>query len=250
MINRIEDLENGVFFAARGGGIRSCTSIGALKALEEARIPIKGISGESLSSLVVSLYCYGYKAEEILEIFLEYNEIITKASKLFGGRGSIVIEEAVNKVTNNMKFKDLGVDCYINACTGTISNPEVFVFSKENTPEVTLGRACRASASIPILFGNSKLIINGKEYDLFDGGFLYNPYIPETKYPIIYSSFHNDIDYYKILPFLKKTVDYAYNKSDIIIYTPVGRTLVIGSNDEMIDCAEAGYQETKRILRL
>ena len=69
----IDKLREGVFFAARGGAAKSCTAIGVIRALEEENIPIKGLSGESGSSLVVSLYSFGYNASEIKEIFLKYN---------------------------------------------------------------------------------------------------------------------------------------------------------------------------------
>ena len=63
--------EQGVIFAARGGGVRSCSAIGVLKALEEAKIPVRGICGESGSSIVTALYAYGYKAEDVYKLFLE-----------------------------------------------------------------------------------------------------------------------------------------------------------------------------------
>ena len=246
----VDKLRDGIFFAARGGGIRSCVSIGVLKALEEAKIPVKGISGESLSSLFASLVVCGYSSEEILELFLKYNATITKASKLYRGRGSIVIEEVVNKETNGILMKDLEMDCYINACTGKLTNPELVLFSKEDTPNETLGTACRASAGLPVVFGSWNKTINGKEYNLFDGGILYNPYIPETEYPVLYASFHNYIDYYKIIPALKRTIDLSNSKSEVIIDAPIGTTLVIGSNKEMIKAAESGYKEAQKVLKL
>ena len=246
----IEKLREGVFFAARGGGIRSCVSIGVLKALEEAKIPIKGVSGESLSSLFAALFAYGYNSDEILDLFLKYNKIITKSSKLYGGRGSIVIEEEINKVTDNILIKELNMDCFINACYGKIFKPKLLLFSKENTPNETLGTACRASASLPILFGNCTKSVEGQEYSLFDGGFLYNPYVPSTDYPVLYASFYNYIDYYKLIPFLRKTIDNVNKKSNVIVYAPVGKVLVTGSNKDMISAYESGYNQAKKVLKL
>ena len=246
----INQLKDGVFFAARGGGIRSCVSIGVLKALEETKIPIKGVSGESLSSIFAALLSYGYSSEEILELFLKYNEKLTKAAKIYGGKGSLVIEEEVNKVTNEALMKDLSIDCYINACYGKLLKPQLLLFSKETTPNENVGTACRASASLPVLFGNCNKIVNGKEYSLFDGGFLYNPYIPETSYPIIYASFYNYIDYYKIIPFLKQTIDASNSVSNVIVYAPVGKILVTGSNKEMIAAYKSGYKQAKKVLKI
>ena len=246
----IDTLKKGVFFAGRGGGIRSCVSIGVLKALEEAKIPVKGVSGESLSSIFAALLAYGYNSDEILELFLKYNEMFTKAAKIYGGRGSVVIEEEVNKVTNAALMKNLSIDCYINACYGKLLKPKLVLFSKETTPNENVGTACRASASLPVLFGNCNKVVNGQEYSLFDGGFLYNPYIPETSYPIIYASFYNYIDYYKIIPYLKRTIDASNNVSNVIVYAPVGKILVTGSNDEMVAAYESGYKQTKKVLKM
>lgn len=243
------NLDDGVFFASRGGGIRSCVSIGVLRALEEARIPVRGVSGESLGSLFAALVAKGYNSNEIMDLFLEYNKIITGGSKLLGGRGSVVIQESVDKVTDNMQFKDTKTDCYINACTGKLLNPDLVLFSKDTTPNETLGTACRASASLPILFGNCDLDINGQTINLFDGGFKHNPYIPETDLPVVYASFHNWIDYYKLIPHLRKIIDEARNASDVEIYAPVGGILVTGSNKDMLKCYESGYKEAQRVLK-
>ncbi len=246
----IDQLKDGVFFAGRGGGIRSCVSIGVLKALEEANIPIKGVSGESLSSIFAVLLAYGYNSNEILELFLKYNETFTKAAKIYGGVGSLVIEEVVNQVTNCAYFKDLNIDCYVNACYGNLLKPKLFLFSKETTPNEQVGVACRASASLPVLYGNCYKIIDGKDYSFFDGGFLYNPYIPETKYPIIYASFHNYIDYYKIIPGLRRTIIASNKVANVIVYAPVGKILITGSNEEMVKAYESGYKQAKKVLKL
>ena len=245
----LEKLKDGVFLATRGGGIRSCAAIGTLKALEEANIPVKGVSGESLSSIFAVLLAKGYNSDKILDLFLRYNKVLTKASSLYGGRGSIVVEEEVNNVTDHALMKDLGIDCYVNSCYGSYLNPKLFLFSKEDTPNETVGTACRTSASLPIFYGKCKKTINGKEYKMFDGGFLYNPYIPSTDLPIIYASFYNDFDYYQIVPFLKKTIDRSNSMSDIIINAPIGNIQVIGSNDDMMFAAESGYKEAQKVLR-
>ena len=246
-----EELKNGVFLAARGGGVRAVVAIGVLRALEEAKIPVNTVSGESLSSLVAALCAYGYNAEEILEYFLKYNETITKAGKPFGGRGSIVVEEVINELTNGIPMKDTKIECYINACVGKLLKPELVLFSTKGTPNETLGKACRASASLPLFFGNFDTTLNGKEYSLFDGGLKYNPYIPDdVKDPIVYASFYNYIDYYKIVRYLKRIIDMAEDRANAIVYAPVKGTLITGNNKAMVRMEESGYQTTKRLLRM
>ena len=100
----IDKLRDGVFVPIRGGGIRSASAIGVLKALEEYKIPVKGISGESGSSIVAALFACGYDADEIFAIFLKYNKAITKGAKIYGGKGAIAIEEIVNTATNKNSF--------------------------------------------------------------------------------------------------------------------------------------------------
>jgi NTE family protein len=245
----IDRLREGVIFAGRGGGIRSCSAIGALRALEEENIPIKVICGESGSSIVAALYAYGYDAKDVLRLFLEYNETITKAAKIYGGRGAVVLEELIRKETNDAKFKDVRNDCYINACQGSFLKPKLYLFSNKDTPDETLGFASSASAGLPVFYGNSYKYQNGKKITLFDGGGLYNPYIPSDKdYPIVYSSFSNSINYQKYIPLLQKPVDVVNAMADIIINVPVGKTIVIGSNEVVKDLEETGYQLTKKIL--
>ena len=245
----IDQLREGVLFAGRGGGVRSAVSIGVLRALEEANIPVKGICGESGSSLVAALYSYGYDAKDVLKLFEEYSGDISKAAKIYGGRGSIVIEELVNKVTNSTPMKDLPLDCWINACQGKLRKPELYLFSKTDTPDETLGFACSASAGLPVFYGSTHKIVDGKKITLFDGGLLYNPYIPSNNnYPVIYSSFINSFNYQKAIPLLQKPVDAVMDIAAVTINTPVGSAFITGDKKLIEDLEEAGYQEAQKVF--
>ncbi len=245
----IDKLRDGIFLAMRGGGVRSTSSIGVLKALEEENIKVKGISGESGSSLVAALHAYGYNSDEIYNIFLKYNNDITKAAKVYGGRGAVVIEEVVNEVTNNILMKDLAIDCWINACQGSILKPKLYLFSNKDTPDEKLGFACCSSAGLPVFYGSTHKNIDGDDINLFDGGFLYNPYIPSNvDYPIVYSSFYNSINYQRLIPFLHKPVDAVIAISDAVINVPVGKYIVTGNNKAIEKLVENGYQQAKKVL--
>jgi NTE family protein len=51
-----------------GGGARGISHIGVIKALEEFGVELHCFAGTSAGSIVGSLYAYGYKPDEILEI--------------------------------------------------------------------------------------------------------------------------------------------------------------------------------------
>ena len=114
---------------------------------------------------------------------------------------------------------------------------------------MTLGFACAASAGLPVFYGNTNKWINGKKTTLFDGGMLYNPYLPQNiEYPIIYSNFLNSVNYQKYIPFLQKPADAAMEVSDVIITTPVGNIVILASNEEVENLVETGYNEAKKVL--
>ena len=58
----------GVVLALSGGGTRGLAHIGVLEALEEEGIPIAGIVGTSMGSIIGGLYASGYNAAEMEEI--------------------------------------------------------------------------------------------------------------------------------------------------------------------------------------
>lgn len=71
---------------------------------------------------------------------------------------------ALLRAVEPTKFKDL----YITAVRQ--DNAELTIFSAENTPDVSIALACRASASLPIVF--QPAVINGIGY--LDGGYMDN----------------------------------------------------------------------------
>ena len=53
-----------------GGGAKGVAHIGAIRALEEAGIPIDYIAGTSAGAIVGGLYASGYSTEQMEDIFL------------------------------------------------------------------------------------------------------------------------------------------------------------------------------------
>ncbi|HET6406623.1 MAG TPA: patatin-like phospholipase family protein, partial [Chthoniobacteraceae bacterium] len=66
-----ESDRSGVGLVLSGGGARGMAHIGALKALEELRVPVTRISGTSMGSVVGSLYASGMSPDEISKYFRE-----------------------------------------------------------------------------------------------------------------------------------------------------------------------------------
>lgn len=107
------------------------------------------------------------KIEKIIEN--EYQEFKELAQKCAAG-GEITFKDlALLRVIDPIKFKDLLITA-VRRDTG-----ELVIFNADNSPDVSIAAACRASASIPLVF--EPAIINGIEY--VDGGYRDN--VP-TKY--------------------------------------------------------------------
>ena len=56
-----------------GGGIRGCSYIGTLKAIEELNLKITGWAGSSIGAVVAALYAFNYTIDEINEVFEAIN---------------------------------------------------------------------------------------------------------------------------------------------------------------------------------
>lgn len=271
------DLSNGVHLAIQGGGIRSTVGLGVLKALEEYNIPVVSVSGTSLGSIAASFIACGLKADDILKIFLQYNSILTDAGITGSGKGnSEVIEKEVNKEIKkifypdiddekidfipDITFKDTPIDLYINATNGnfikSVIKAKEIVFSKETSPNLSIGAACRASARLPIFFNNYKTTYEGIKLKPLDGGMVFNPALPSIiNRPIILSTFDKDkakkVD--KLMHIaLKNPIDKSRRKSYTmgLEISPDLRSIgITGSNDDMIIAFNKGYNETIRELQ-
>ncbi|MDR1915620.1 MAG: patatin-like phospholipase family protein [Synergistaceae bacterium] len=67
------DRRGGVVLVLSGGGTKGFAHIGVLKILERENIPIVGIVGTSIGSVIGGLYAAGYSADEIYRIVSETN---------------------------------------------------------------------------------------------------------------------------------------------------------------------------------
>lgn len=65
--------DEGVVLVLSGGGTRGLAHVGVLKVLEEQRIPVVGIVGTSMGSIIGGLYACGYSAAELEDLVTKNN---------------------------------------------------------------------------------------------------------------------------------------------------------------------------------
>ena len=206
-IRRIKNL------AIKGGGVKGVAYVGAIEELDKARLfsKIERVSGTSAGALLAFMICAGYDVGEIKHLMM--NEIDFKKFKigwnpirilsgygLYSGKyildfvHRLLKESPFNKnippalqLTANSTFRDMkNAGCkhlYVFACNTSMH--DVTEFSADNTPDVMVAEAIRASMSIPYFFKawqfSDKLLsdnkmekMNIKGHIFIDGGVVYN----------------------------------------------------------------------------
>ena len=227
--------------AIRGGGVR-VPAIGVMKALEEEKIEISSYSGTSIGAIIATLGAIGTSADEILEQVKNFVVQYSEASRLKGGKGSQIIEDSVNDYSGNMKFKDLKKNLYIVANQGGVIFPKSFLFCKANTPDVTLGAACRASSSFPIAYKRYTMRIEGKKYHFWDGGMCKNPIILLDEFSIL-ATFQKEKE--KRHSLYADAWKIPEENADFIIKPPISMG-TFGTPEDIALASELGYTEAKR----
>ena len=149
-----------------GGGVRGFAHAGVLKALNEAGIYPKIISGVSAGAIVGSLYADGYSPDEIFKIFSEGNSFFRFAKMKFPGKGIFRaqgLQKHLSKHLRTENLEDLKVPLIVAATN--LNKGEVVYFKHGRVLERVL-----ASAAIPVLF--EPVEISGELF--VDGGVLDN----------------------------------------------------------------------------
>lgn len=161
-----------VTLAIRGGGVKTPT-IGVLQAFEENNIIPLTVSGSSMGAVIATLVAVGMKASKIDQLFKKY--VIAYSST----HNSKIIEDTVNAECGNLTFRHVPKTLYIVANQGGLINTKAFIFSQQTTPDITVGQACRASCSFPLIYGRYTLNIDGNKMKFYDGGMCMNPFLPK-----------------------------------------------------------------------
>lgn len=230
-----------IHLGIRGGGVKT-PGIGVMKVLEENNIKIASYSGASIGAVLATLGAVNTSSDEILYLVKKFVEEYSNACRLKGGEGSSIIEETVNNQCSNMRFKDLKKPLFITANKGGLWNTQMFLFSKETTPEVTLGEACRASCSFPGIYERYSLSIGKDKMKFFDGGMVSNPYTPCTQNVKVLATFRKSKTNMKSR--YKDAWRIPEEKADFVIKPYLGKMGSLGTEDDIKMASILGYYET------
>lgn len=151
--------------ALSGGGVRGVAHLGALKALNEAGIFPQQVSGSSAGAIAGTLYCCGYKPDEILDLVLKTNffKFMRPAISWKGIFKIEVLESFYGRLLNHNDFSKLRIPLTIVATDLTTGKSTYF-------SEGEIIRPLMASSCIPGIFDPISI-----ENDLYvDGGVLNN----------------------------------------------------------------------------
>ncbi len=152
--------KNKIGLALSGGGARGFGHLGALKAFEELGVEFDCVAGTSVGSLIGALYCYGMKADEIIEKALQLKVKDIRTSKImFVPSKTSKLEELIISFMGDIDIKDLKKP-FCAVAVDMISGDEV-VFSE--------GRLCKVlagSCAVPVVFE----CVPYEKMNLMDGG--------------------------------------------------------------------------------
>ncbi len=154
------DIKPKVGLALSGGGARGFGHLGALKAFEELGVEFDAVAGTSVGSLVGALYCYGYKAEELIDRALKMKIKDIRTSKIvFVPSKTSKYEEFIISLMGDIDISELKKK--FGAVAVDMKTGEEIVFTE--------GKLCKAiagSCAVPMVFE----CVPYEGMNLMDGG--------------------------------------------------------------------------------
>jgi NTE family protein len=153
-----------ITLALSGGGVRGFAHLGVIKALQEADVEIKAISGTSSGAVTGAFIAAGYSPDETLQIMKEYKLFRLLKGVFSSGLFSMRrFQDIYLNCFPHNSFEELNFPLYISS-TNIYSGKTEFFSSGQLIPPLL------ASTSLPVIF--KPVEINGQLY--LDGGILNN----------------------------------------------------------------------------
>lgn len=160
-----------------GGGSRCPAFIGALKAVEELRIPVGKIIGASGGSIVAALYAAGYSPDELHRLSLDTD---IGAFRDFSPRGALAgmgvcrgdaLERWLDEKLGGKHLGD-GLRIPLGVVATDILNHTPHLLCGDNHPDLKVSAAVRFSMGIPLVFAWKKYSHRGRDYVFIDGSLM------------------------------------------------------------------------------
>lgn len=133
--------------ALGGGFARGIAHIGALKVLEEEKIPIQYVAGTSVGSIVGAAFCSGVSARELAEIAMiaRFKHFARFTLSRYGFCTNDRIESMMSRLVSARTFEELNIPLAVAATNFNTGAPAVFT----SGPIIP---AVRASCAYPGMF--------------------------------------------------------------------------------------------------
>lgn len=130
-----------------GGFARGIAHIGALKVLEEEKIPIDFVAGTSVGAIIAAAFCNGTSAQELSEIamLVRFKHFARWTFSRFGFCNNDRIEQVMKRMVSVRTFEELKIPLAVAATNFQTGEPAVFT----SGPIIP---AVRASCAYPGMF--------------------------------------------------------------------------------------------------
>lgn len=162
-----------------GGGIRYPAFIGALRAMEELKVPISRIVGASTASIVASLYAAGLSPEEMQQLSLATDPASFRdfrARGAFSGMGVYAGDALEQWLDRQLQGRRLGDPSRVPLAVVTtdILHHSPCLLSSDKHADLKVSAAVRFSTGIPLVFAWKKFSHRGRDSIFIDGSLMAN----------------------------------------------------------------------------
>jgi NTE family protein len=144
-----------------GGGARGIAHLGILKALQEKKIKISGISGCSAGSIVGMMFAAGYSPDHIFEIVVSTSTL--RALRPAWSRAGLLrmqkAEEVYLKYIPHNSFERLKIPLTVNATN--LYEGETVYFSSGELLKPVMASCCIPGLFEPITFNDTTFVDGG-----------------------------------------------------------------------------------------